>query len=402
MSHRAEIYLKVLGATLACVLVLLGAFVWLIDPYGISGAPAIPGLNAEKPSRFDYGGRAVRAYYLAQDEYDVVLLGSSRVMVGLDPDDPAFGSARVFNAGLPGTNMAEVRAVADYVFANQSPRQVILGVDFLMFSTMRDTSGDFEQSAFAGTPNLIVYLRRALSYAAISDAAETLVFNLNGERSEQRADGFVDRRINLADGYNARQAIIRTLQDKFLVDPETYGGFSYDPSRTREVGALAARMCEEDRELLVFVTPIHAWQLEAIYQLGLGLAYERWRRDLVETLEGHSCAALWDFSGFNSVTSEPVPQDGPMQGYFETSHFTPLVGGMVLDRLLSDGEDAPDDFGIQLTGASIAERITELGRNRERYRQASPDDVGLIADMVEATETERNTRRALAQRQVAE
>jgi hypothetical protein len=65
---------------------------------------------------------------------------------------------------------------------------------------------------------------------------------------------------------------------------------------------------------------------------------------------------LGDFSGYNSMTTEPVPPSGDttsrMKWYWESSHYRKELGDLVLDRLLEyegTGRAIPVDFGILLT-----------------------------------------------------
>ena len=39
---------------------------------------------------------------IARHDWDVLLLGTSRVQMGLDPEHPAFRGMHAYNAGLPG------------------------------------------------------------------------------------------------------------------------------------------------------------------------------------------------------------------------------------------------------------------------------------------------------------
>lgn len=63
-------------------------------------------------------------------------------------------------------------------------------------------------------------------------------------------------------------------------------------------------------ELLLFISPVHARQLEVIRLSNLYPTFEQWKRDMVkviaEDVEQHpdkSPIQLWDFSGYNLLTT---------------------------------------------------------------------------------------------------
>ena len=100
---------------------------------------------------------------------------------------------------------------------------------------------------------------------------------------------------------------------------------------------------------------------------------------------------IWDFSGYNSLTTEPVPPLGDtetrMHWYFESSHYQKSLGDLVLDRIFDHqepGRTVPDDFGILLTSATLEAHLAQIRADRKRWRKAHPEDVAEI----EALQTE--------------
>lgn len=392
MARGPATFLVSLAAFIAVGFTALATFNWIVDPYGITGALRIDRFNVEKPARFANGGRATRAYVLASEPFDVLLFGSSRTMVGLDPESVHFQGQRVFNAGVPGTNMFETARIIDFALARQAPSRIVIGLDFLMFSTARETSGDFALSGFAGLPRWQVYGRSLVSFNGLSDSITTVEANFAGARSGQLASGHVDRRIDMPESYNWRRTIERTLRGNFLTPPDTYGAYQYDPARVDALSGAVAQACARGIETDIFITPIHAWQLETIALLGLWDAFEQWERDLTIAVATHSCAHLWDFAGYSTITTEPVPADGvtTMSGYFETSHFFPWVGDAILARMAGEGTDG---FGVALTPDGIETHLAALRAAREIYEAHHEEDMAALRELVAETEEEREARR---------
>jgi hypothetical protein len=83
-----------------------------------------------------------------------------------------------------------------------------------------------------------------------------------------------------------------------------------------------------------------------------------------------------DFSGFNAITTEAVPQatgKDSMQHYWEHSHYRAEVGQQILERLFAATSRAqPGDFGAELTGKTIGPHLKAFEQNREAYCRSHP------------------------------
>jgi len=74
-------------------------------------------------------------------------------------------------------------------------------------------------------------------------------------------------------------------------------------------------------------------------------------------------ADFYDFSGFNSVTTDPM-------NYYEEVHFRYRVADMVIKRIFDAGTaEAPDDFGVLVTKENIDKHLDKQQRDLERYLQ---------------------------------
>jgi hypothetical protein len=95
---------------------------------------------------------------------------------------------------------------------------------------------------------------------------------------------------------------------------------------------------------------------------------------------------VYDFSGFNHVTSEPVPQPGnrsAMINYWETSHYRESVGDTILARL-AGGAAAGDGFGAELLPGSIEKHIAKLHQRRTEYLISHPYEAGVAQHIAAA------------------
>jgi hypothetical protein len=147
-----------------------------------------------------------------------------------------------------------------------------------------------------------------------------------------------------------------------------------------------ASLCKNRTRVRLYINPTHALTLDALYWSGKWTAMEDWQRSLVALGERRRRAGcdlrLVDFSGYNSITSEAVPQVSrrkEMQHYWEASHYRVDVGGMILARLFGGaGQIVPDDFGVELDGASLAAHLAAMRAARERYHLEHPQETAFV------------------------
>jgi hypothetical protein len=97
---------------------------------------------------------------------------------------------------------------------------------------------------------------------------------------------------------------------------------------------------------------------------------------------------VWDFSGYNTITVEEVPSaqdvNARMRYYYESSHYTPAAGDLVLDRIFNlkmTEHVVPSDFGIRLTKQNIEAHLANIRVAREHYQRMHPDDVAEIESL---------------------
>lgn len=124
----------------------------------------------------------------------------------------------------------------------------------------------------------------------------------------------------------------------------------------------------------IFISPSHAAQMEAIRIVGLWQEFEQWKRELSKM------APVWDFSGYNSITSEPVSNG--MKNYLDSSHYRKNVGDLVINCLFSYQEEkVPADFGTLITPANVEAHLTKIRADREVWAEKNLHIVNLVQDL---------------------
>jgi len=366
-----------LGLTFSAVLAT-GLFNITIDPFAVIGFPSIMGINAIKPKTLD-NSRLFKAVEMSRIQVKSILLGSSRVDIGLDPTHVALVQP-AYNLALTAPNIYELRRYLEHTLALQSDlEQVVIGLDFQMFNDQRTPQPDFLEQRL-GRAGLVGadLLDVTLSLDALSASWQTLLRNRdpNPPRS-QRVNGMMVRQardVNLHVFFNTIARAQRQYHDG------VYKGYSSYAFSIEHLEAIVKLCADHNIQLILFISPAHATEWESIYNLGLWPLFEAWKRDMV------ALHPVWDFSGYNSITSEPLSPS--MVYYTDSSHYTPAVGELILNRILNHQlQSVPTDFGRYLIPEMLPVHLATIAEERTRWQTQQPDLARLVADIKRHEET---------------
>ena len=69
-----------------------------------------------------------------------------------------------------------------------------------------------------------------------------------------------------------------------------------------------------------------------------------------------------------------------MRYYWDSSHYKPLAGRLVSERMFNFGRDqVPDGFGVALTPATIEAQLAATRTARDQYRAERVEEVAALA-----------------------
>lgn len=385
---------------LACVAIFMGV---AIDPYRMYGTPTVPGWTALKPRIYQQAGIA-KTYQLERVGPRTLLLGNSRVEVGFDPESPRWpGEAHpVFNAALAGAGLRTSLYMLSDAVATRRPKTVILGLDFLDFLQEADNGalrppsvGPDERRLLVdrdGKPNpdrpLQIWRDRiatTLTIDAVLDGLATLV-DQDPETSETMTPLGFDplneyrlfaERQGYHDLFAQKNSIYKRQYQHYpapdFVEPSRYASFRYLLS----IIAIAAG---QDIRLILFIHPYHADYLDMLHEVGLWGSFENWKRALAKVTQSEiggtpMSVQLFDFSGYNQFSTEPVPLPGDrhtaMRWYWEAGHYKPALGDEMLKTMLSGA----GRFGVALTSTNVEHVLSEIVESKG----ASSSDRGSVS-----------------------
>lgn len=131
-------------------------------------------------------------------------------------------------------------------------------------------------------------------------------------------------------------------------------------------------LCQQHNiKYYIFISPTHVTQYEAIDRAGLWSTFEQWKREVA------NITPIWDFSGYNSVTTEAISES--MTNYIDNSHYSKYTGKLVLNKMFNYEADViPQDFGILLNLNNLESHLNEIKLNREKWRKSNFQEFELV------------------------
>lgn len=369
-------YLYLFCGLSASVVGAVGALNYVVDPY-LTHQWDTPPVQQLRPVRERLGAWA-KTYALARYRPQVVYVGNSRTEVGLPAQSALFGGRSVFNAGLSGATMGEAGMMARHAAQVSRLHTLVWGLDAPSFSLeVGNTELDEALLADGGgylARRALLNVKRAVSVDMTQDSLRQLSGGREGVcRSSlayfgQRDSACLEHRFAQKGGTAA--AVLPRLGEFVRGEGPTAAALTAFHARLAELCGAGARV-------RLYVNPTHALMQDALYWSGKWDAMEIWLETLALAADRRRAAGcditLHDFSGYNSVTTEAVPQASgrkDMAYYWEPSHYRDNVGRMILSRILGDGAAVPRDFGVELTAARLPAHLAAVRAARGRYQRA--------------------------------
>ena len=374
MDTTARRYLAIFLACVLAALAVVSAVNYRIDPYLLHqwDSPLLQRLRPTYEKLSAWG----KTYAVARYRPAVVYIGNSRTEMGLPTGVRAlFDGKTVFNSAVSGASIGEAMRLAEHAARVSHVDTMVWGIDAPSFSLELGSAG-VEPGLTAGGPaffarRALLNIKRGLALDMTRDSWRILSGTYDGVcLSSLALHGQRD-----ASCLTSRHRTWAGTARAFTPRLQEFGdGLGPTAPALQAFDASVGTLCRGGTRLRLYINPTHALTLDALYWRGKWDAMERWQRELAQLAQRHRDAGcdvrLYDFSGFNSVTSEPIPQvtgAGAMRYYWEASHYRDNVGRFILARLFGGPQAPPADFGAELTPAGIGAHQAAMRAARERY-----------------------------------
>ena len=363
---------------LACVFLVLGGISLLnyqVDPYLLHqwDSPLV-----QRPRQLNEKlGAWAKTYAVARYRPAIIYIGNSRTELGLPTGVRAlFDGKSIFNSAVSGASIGDAIRLAEHAARVSRVETMVWGIDAPTFSLdmgaarVEDSLTGARHGFFA--QRALVNLKRGLTLDMTEDSVRILTGNAGDVcRSNLVRYGQRDETCTL-------KGIRHWLgtKDAIPVRLQEFGdGQGPTPPSIPAFDASIAKLCSSGVRLRMYINPTHALTLYALHWRGKWEAMQAWQRGLVQITERHrqqGCdVRLYDFSGFNSITTEATPLVSgkpDMHYYWEVSHYRDNVGRLILARLFGGDTPPPADFGVELTQANIDDHHAATRAARDRYR----------------------------------
>ena len=409
MDNQSRRFLQTWG--LACVVLaaIVAAFNAVMDPYLVIGTPRIAHLNAYKPA-VDTQERLMKAYDVLRARPSTLILGTSRVDLGLDDQNPAWPADNrpVYNLGLVGAGLYTSYRYLQHVISQQKLTLVVLGLDFEFFLTIpmagHPTDTEFEArfsvTRDGGTNNgwraqrVRDSLKATLSFDALADSAATLTENIKQSPSDFAAgivpDGYYRRMVEAVGSYG-----IFAMRNVMSV--HDFSNQHINALVMNDLRAILDFCRSHNTPLILIINPVHADMLEMLDTLGYWETFETWKRDVlgVAAEYGSTAVSLWDFTAYDAYSTETVPTDRQLMTLFwDPSHYRRALGDMIISRIFTSGNP---HFGTLLTPQNIDSHLADIRHEQLVYRASHHADVRRVRQLYEAIANTPSPRAAKAQ-----
>ncbi len=374
------------------VLAGIAVFCLAMDPFRVFGLVERPILAADSPFL-----RIGKPYEVRRIKPDALVLGTSRALA-LTADLPQWNGARAYNLALHGADMYELLRNFQHAVHVAPPRTLVVGLDLFNFNMAKAGESNFDERRFSvdadGRPQTYPFWEifpSLLSSDALAESWGELCAD-QGWNWCLKPTRRSDRVFKLPGTLGQRVAFLENEADyRFHLyftaqHPDFVLAQSSDPPFDHLHGVLALAR-KKGVDAYFYISPVHARQLELIRALGLWGRFETWKRRLVDLFRreamdsGARAYPLWDFSGYDSLTTEAVPTLGEgarkMHWYRESSHFTKAMAGRLLGVMLQSR--TTEGQGRLIDADNIGRHLSALREAGNEYRMSHRQDVAEVA-----------------------
>ncbi|SEB77831.1 hypothetical protein SAMN05519104_0097 [Rhizobiales bacterium GAS188] len=401
-AMTARRYLLSLTAfTLAglALIVLLGLGV---DGYGVFGTRLIPASRFPSELRLTGpGDRITKAIEIAQRRGDRILfMGDSRTQHGLDPDSPALGGVKGYNAALAAATLSEQLVMLDFALAHDpSITHIVWGLSFEIFPSPIAATTDYADSGFAGSSLTSGFVHHLFAFDFVASSFQALLQARHQVQAPMKRNG-----VALYEGDPVEGPGIARYHDLELAAESRELRGPVPASKIEAAHAqLRARLAElkaRGIDVDLVIVPVHVWRLEFFRLIGVEAQIADWKREVARSVDqlaaapGSGRLSLFDFERPHPYVEQPILAPlppGERRFFLETSHFYPWLGDIVLAKVFGkdpgkevgeEGTAETPPFGVEIGKMSIEADLASAAAGLDAWEAAHPADVSHVKQLI--------------------
>ena len=356
---------------------------YILDPFGVfhRDYPEWLGINRKKTAETGGYSRIVRPYRYRFYEPDMVLFGSSRTEIGLDPRSKYIKHMNPYNFAQGMMEWEENLQLLKHVHKTRPNAFLFIGLDFAMMNSEISVNAVYNPHRLLPFWQGLYKSGDILPLLFSKDVMERNIKLMTDDTSKKCAYS----RCLFARGHSMTTAWAKSIK-KLRKELHNYRAqiryaselFVFDESNPKYNAFMEAMelLYLWDHKVAFIISPSHAEQVEAIRASKTYEIYENWKRLVVRTVEelakkhGKPPIPIFDFQGYNSVTTKIPGKNRPDENgyYLESSHYTPKTGDLVLRRVFGkDLDEVPDDFGVLITSKNIESHLQDQRQRQSLY-----------------------------------
>lgn len=363
-------YFRTFFVTAFVLLGLVSSINYVVNPLGAYDTPIIKGVNDAFPAASNYA-RIHRTETVKRLKPEVLITGTSRAMIGMDPQPEMFDGLRVYNMGLGASTIAEQRQALEFAHAVHPLKQAIITLDIFSFNALQpdrgaDAAGRYDPKnlsplkfylyKYNTIPTLDTLLASFRHLRYMKQLERRPVYMPNGRLQQHD----VLWRINIngaASEFSTDKPARDMSETKFTTSYAGDGGETY-----QHLEAMLDFTRRNNIDVITFISPLHESYVEKqMKPKGRMDFMDEWKSRVQDIIKANALRygatpyPLWDFRYKNSITMETVPEAGDletrMRWFRDDNHYTPETGNLILNKILglTDPENDPyPDFGRRL------------------------------------------------------
>lgn len=360
-------YLKTVFGAAAFLMLVVAGVNFFANPLGMYNPPLIAGFNDAYPAATAYA-RLAKTEAVKRLKPDVLITGTSRADIGIDPRPEFFPGMTPYNFGLSAATLHEQRRVLEFAEAVHPLKKAIITLDFFAFNARKLENKQFDPERLS--PAALSPLRSFFDSYGTVVALDTLVAALKNIRYIRHLDRHAFARPNGHKTSNdvswdvalngAAHRFARSPAENEISAEDFSFAYSDTPGDTvfKHLEAMLDFCRQRGIEAVLLLSPVHEIYMRQLEAEGRTALVAAWKTRIAALVRanglryGEKPYPLWDFAYRNSITTEAVPAAGDKKTqmkWWDSNHYKAEVGDIVLGKVLGlPGSGKYPDFGRRL------------------------------------------------------